>query len=77
MRQNKIDVVFINDTRYDGSASDIAKRKFKGYFDKRSLVIGAEANCQTECAIVLTRSRDSVTSGLQELPRRPKILKSS
>ena len=33
MRQNKIDVMFINDTRNDSSASDIAKKKIKGYFE--------------------------------------------
>ena len=36
---------------------------------KKSLVIGVEAKCQTKCAIVLTRSRDSVTSGHHELSR--------
>ena len=38
-------------------------------FEKKSLVIGVEAKGQTKCAIVLTRSRDSVTPGHHELSR--------
>ena len=49
MRQNKIDVMFINDTRYDGLASDIAKRKIKGYFEGEYFVSAAPVTPMAGC----------------------------
>jgi hypothetical protein len=49
MRQNKIDVMFINDTRYDASTSEIAKRKIKGYFEGEYFVSAAPVTHMVGC----------------------------